>query len=362
MNPTFSRKVLVPAIAASVALGAVACAKKEDASGQTGSTSGGASAGAAGGAVIVSGSSTVKPISQRVAELLEDKGSKVKVTVDGPGTGDGFKLFCKGETDISDASRPITKAEADECAANGIEYVELKVAVDGMTVMTNPANSLECLTLADLYALLGPESEGFRKWSDAQALASELGSTTTFPDAPLDITAPGTESGTYDSFYELALQKTATKRAEAGKLEVDDTGKPKQKTRKDYSSQANDNAIISGIEGSKSSLGWVGFAYAEEAGPGVKELEIDGGKGCVAPTPETISAGTYPLARNLYIYVNKKRVDSNPAVKAYVDFYLSDDGIAAVEEVDYIGLPDDELQKTRKVWESMEVGSRDGNK
>lgn len=346
-----------------VVAGTVACGNKSD-SGSTGGTTGGTPGGGASkaGTVIISGSSTVKPISQRVAELLETKSPDVKVTVDGPGTGDGFKLFCKGETDISDASRPITKDEANECQKNGVDYIELKVAIDGLSVITNPANSIECLTKADLYALIGQEAEGKKNWSDAQALATELGSSTTFPSGSLDITAPGTESGTYDSFYELALQKVAEQRVKDGKAPGDEKGKPKAKTRKDYSSQANDNAILTGIEGSKTSLGWVGYAYAEEAGDKVKKVKVDGGKGCIAPDPTTIASNAYPLSRDLYIYVNKKRLDSNPSVKEFVDFYLSGDGLKAVTEVDYIALAPEDLAETRQVWEAKTVGSRDGNK
>lgn len=314
----------------------------------------------ASGKVVVSGSSTVQPISQLVAELFEDAGSKAQITVDGPGTGDGFKLFCKGETDISDASRPIKKEEAEACSASGVEFIELKVAFDGLTVMTNPANKdVECLAKEDLYALVGPESRGFDNWNSAQALARELGSTTTFPDARLEITAPGTESGTYDAFIELATEKIAAKRAEEGKISKDAV----KTLRPDYTSQANDNAILQAIEGSKTPFGWVGFAFAEEAGDKVKELAIKDKSGtCISPSPDTIADGSYPLSRSLYIYVNKKKAESNQAVREYVDFYLSDDGIKAVEEAGYIMLPADQIDSTRTIWAAMTAGTRDGGK
>jgi phosphate transport system substrate-binding protein len=309
------------------------------------------------GDVIVSGSSTVEPISARVGELLEDCGSGVLATVDGPGTGDGFELFCAGETDISDASRPIDEEEAAACADNGVDFIELKVGIDGIAVMTSPENTIECLSFADLYALIGPESEGVDTWSDAQALATELGSATTFPDAPLDITAPGEESGTYDSFMEIVFGDISEARAAEGKITEDQI----ETSRKDYSSQADDNAIISGIEGSASSLGWVGFAFAEEAGDEVTEIPIsaepDGT--CVEPTAETIASNEYPISRNLYIYVNAAQADENPAVAAYVDYYLSDAGIGAVDEVGYVTLATDELEATRAVWEAKEIGTRE---
>ena len=223
--------------------------------------SGAPAGGGASGEIFVSGSSTVEPISTGVAEAFAAANPDFKYTVEGPGTGDGFKKFCAGETDISDASRKIKDEEAKACADAGIEYVELKVAIDGMSVLTSVNNkAVACLSLADLYALIGPESTGFAKWSDAAALGKELGSDTVFPDADLKITGPGEESGTFDSFVELAIAKTAEKRGQ------------EPNTRPDYTASPNDNAIIAGIAGSDTSLGWVGFAFAEENRDKVTEI------------------------------------------------------------------------------------------
>jgi phosphate transport system substrate-binding protein len=312
------------------------------------------------GTINISGSSTVAPITTRVAEKFGEVESGVKVNVDGPGTGDGFVLFCNGETDISDASRPIKKAEADKCAAAGIQFIELKVAIDGLTVMTNPANSaVTCLSVTDLYALAGPESQGFKKWSDAQALAKELGSKTVFPNTAFDMSAPGEESGTYDSFVELALEPIAKKRAEAGKIKSDQV----KTSRPDYQSSGDDNIIIQGIQGSKSSFGWVGFAYAEEQGSRIKEIKVskENGGECVEPTAETISSAKYPLSRFLYIYVNAAKAKDNPAVAPFVDFYL-DQGIGSVTEVKYVALAPTDLANTKQVWTARTVGTRDGGK
>jgi phosphate transport system substrate-binding protein len=312
-----------------------------------GGTTGGGGEGAQGD-VSISGSSTVEPISIRVAELFADVEPAVNVDVDGPGTGDGFELFCRGETDISDASRPIKAEEAEACEAAGVEFVELKVGIDGLAVVTNPANdAVDCLTFEDLYALVGPESQGFRSWSDAQELAGELGSDTELPDAPLNITAPGEESGTYDSFVEIALEDIADERGQ------------EPVTRPDYSSQADDNQIIAGITGTESSLGWVGYAFAAENEGSVKALEIDGGDGCVAPTDETIADGSYPLSRPLFIYVNADQAEANPAISAFVDFYLGD-GIEAVTDVGYVALEEDELEGSIDAWEARETGTREG--
>jgi phosphate transport system substrate-binding protein len=332
---------------------AAACGDGENDSGSGTSEDGGGES--VSGEVDITGSSTVEPISTAVAELFQEENGDVTVNVDGPGTGDGFEQFCNGDADITDASRAIEQEEADACQQNGVEYIELKVGFDGLSVLTNPANEdVTCLTFADLYALVGPESEGVGNWSDAQALATELGSTTELPDASLDITAPGEESGTYDSFIELALGDIAEERVAAGSISEDQA----ETTRPDYQASADDNVIIEGIEGSDTSLGWVGFAFAENAGDQVKEIEVDGGDGCVAPSADAIADGSYPLSRPLFIYVNKAEAD-NAAVAAYVDFYLSEEGITSVEEVGYVALPDDQLSDTTTAWEDRTPGTRE---
>ena len=304
------------------------------------------------GVVTVSGSSTVEPISIAVAERFAEVSPGSQVNVDGPGTGDGFQLFCDGETDINDASRPIEPDEIDACRANGVEFVEIPIAIDGLSVLTNSANDgVDCLTFADLYALVGPEAEGTESWAGAQGLATELGSPTTLPDDPLDLTGPGEESGTYDSFVELALKATAEARLEAGAI----TEEQVETTRPDYSSQADDNAILTAVEGSESSLGWVGFAYAEQAGDLVKEVAVDGGDGCVAPSSETIGDGTYPLSRTLYLYVSTGSAD-RPEVDRFVDYYLRG-GLSAVEDVGYVALPDDQLAESATAWSERRTGT-----
>jgi phosphate transport system substrate-binding protein len=296
----------------------------------------------AGGDVFVTGSSTVQPISIRVGELAgELSGGELAVTVEGPGTGDGFAAFCAGQADISDASRPISEEEVASCEEGGIEFVELEIAIDGLTVATNPANdAITCLDVPALYALVGPESEGTASWSDNTELATEVGSAyaDAFPDAPLDISGPGEESGTYDTFVEFAIADLAEERGQ------------EEATRADYSSSPNDNLIVEGIEGSESSLGWIGYAYYLAEAERMKAIEIDGGEGCVAPTEETISGGSYPFSRSLYIYVNTANAESNPAVASFVDLYLSDDGLAAVTDAGYVSLPDDRIQATRDAW------------
>jgi phosphate transport system substrate-binding protein len=266
--------------------------------------------------------------------------------VDGPGTGDGFVLFCDGKTDISDASRPIADDEKKACEKGGVNYVELKIGLDGITVMTNPANSaVTCLNDGDLYALFGPQSEGIDTWSGADSLAKKVGGTGNFPDLPLAITAPGEESGTYDAFIELAgIEDTALSQG----VSEDDAAT----LRPDYQSSPNDNVIIQAMENDQSGLGFVGFAYADQQGESIKKLQVDGGDGCVEPSKDTIADGSYPLSRSLYIYVNTDKVASSPALKAFVDFYLSDEGISAVTDSDYVAIPQDQLDATRQAWTS----------
>jgi phosphate transport system substrate-binding protein len=301
------------------------------------------------GSILVSGSSTVQPITDLAAELFAGTEPDVQISVDGPGTSDGFVLFCDGEIDVQDASRAIEQEEVDACETNGIEYVELEVAFDGITVMTNPANDLECLTTADLYALMGPEAEGFDNWSDANAVASELGGSDAFPDAPLEITAPGEESGTYDAFLELAgFEDFGVERG----LSEEEAAV----MRPDYQASANDNVILQAMEGTPSALGYVGFAYAEEGGSAVKEVAVDGGDGCVMPSRESIADGSYPLSRPLYIYVNLQRAADNPALRAFVDFYMTDEGlVTAVTEAGYVELPQNRIEATRAAWEAAGV-------
>jgi phosphate transport system substrate-binding protein len=316
------------------------------------------------GNVDIHGSSTVAPISNAVAEDVAAANPDFSYFVGDEGTGAGFsEFFCTGNSDISDASRKIRAddpakegdEEATKCAAAGVEYVELKVGFDGIAVITSVNNPIECLTFADLYALFGPESDTFANWNDAEALAHELGSTTDLPDAPLSITAPGDESGTYDSFIEIALASfIAAQFPNDPATEANETADATHlRTPGDiYVASANDNAIIQGVAGFDTSLGFVGLAYAEENADQVKMIGIDKAADgtCVLPSTETVQDASYPLSRSLYIYPNLGRAATNPAISAFVDFYLSDAGIANVTDVGYVALHPDELQATRDAW------------
>ena len=304
------------------------------------------------GNVDIHGSSTVAPISNAVAEDLQLTSPNFSFFVGDEGTGAGFSdFFCVGQSDISDASRKIKPddpavegdEEATKCAANGVEYVELKIGYDGLAVITAADNPIECLTFADLYALMGPEADDVTNWNDAEELAHTLGSTTDLPDAPLSITAPGDESGTYDSFIELALGKIiAAQFPNDPATEANETADATHlRTPGDiYVASANDNAIIQGVAGFPTSLGFVGLEYAENNADTVKTIAIDKGDGnCVLPTSETVLDSSYPISRPLFIYPNLGKAAENPAIGGYVDFYLSDAGIANVGDVGYVAAP-----------------------
>jgi phosphate transport system substrate-binding protein len=341
-----SRRYPLTLAGATLALALVAAACGGDTKGDGGT--------GLGGSVKISGSSTVLPISQLLAQEFSQENGDVQISVDGPGTTDGFVLFCKGQTDINDASRQIKDEEIQACQDGGVtNYVELEIGLDGITMMTSNANdAVSCLSKADLYALTGPESEGFDNWSDANALDAELGGDGTFADVPLDLVGPGQESGTWGSYIELALKDIAGERGQADDM-----------TRTDYQTSGDDNVIIQGIEGSDSSLGWVGFAYAEQNATNLKILGVspaedasgEGSSDCVTPSRDTISDGSYPLSRSLYIYVNADKLAGNDALKAFVDFYLTDAGVVdGVEQAGYVDLPSDRIEATRTTWRDAE--------
>ena len=299
------------------------------------------------GEIVISGSSTVEPISSIVGADFNAANPGVDYSVDGPGTGDGFALLCDGSIDVADASRAIDEDEIALCEEAGITYIELYIGIDGISVITSPENTdVTCLSFADLYALTGPESQNFDTWDAANGLADEIGSGdfgevhTPFPSKSLDITAPGEESGTYDTYVTFVIADLAEARG------------ADEATRPDYQASADDNVIIENIAGSDGSLGWVGFAFADENSDSVTSLEVDGGSGCVAPSPETIASGDYPMSRPLYIYVNAEEAAARPELAAFVDYYLSDAGIAAVTEADYVALDAETLAATRSAWES----------
>ena len=270
------------------------------------------------GAIEIDGSSTVEPITSAVAEEFKKLHNGVNPNVAVSGTGGGFKRFTVGDTAISNASRPLKSSEAEAATANGIEYVELLVAVDGLTVVVNPGNDFaSCLTVDELKAMWEPGST-VNNWNQVRS---------SFPDQKLTLYGPDTDSGTFDYFTEEIVGEA-------------------QASRADYSPNANDNILVQGVAGDKNSLGYFGFAYYLENQGRLNDVAIDGGNGCVEPTPETIKDGSYtPLSRPLFIYVNKAEL-AKPEVRAFVDFYL-DNAAQLAAEVGYVALTDAEYAESR---------------
>jgi len=305
------------------------------------------------GTIDVHGSSTVYPISTSVSEKFQELNDGFGYTVGFEGTGDGFnQYFCPNVSDVSDASRPMRDSEAEICAENGVTWTELKVAYDGMAVLTSNENPLECVNFFDLYAIFGAESNDIRSYEDATAFAAELGSSTDLGKGPIQNTAPGPESGTFDSFAEIVLEGIAEERGVEGDAMRDPVPPA-------WTGAANDQVIIAGISQARnpSVYTFVGLAYAEEAGDTVKVLAVDSGDGdCVLPNAETVSAGEYPISRPLFIYPGLDNLEDNAVTVPWVDFYLSDEGIASVAETGYVDLPAEELQATRDQWEAAKAG------
>ena len=340
---------LVVALLTALALSAAACSSSDDdVSGEDSSGQDGAASNS--GSISVTGSSTVEPITNLLAEAFAAKNPSVAFSVAGPGSGDGHKAACAGEVPIWNSSRQIMDSEAECLAEAGIEFIELRVGIDGISVVTAAANdTVDCLNFADLYSVIGVESTGFKTWENANGLNAELGGTGPFSGGALEIFAPGEESGTFDSFIEIALEDIWESRVEEGHADENFAVRP------DYNASANDNVIIDGIAGNDYSLGWVGFAFADENRDMVKLVEIDGGDGCVAPTPETIASAEFPIARLLYTYIDAAQA-SDPAIKAFVDFMLSDEGQPHVVEAGYVNLDSTDLEQSRSNWTNRTTG------
>ncbi|MGQ9645103.1 MAG: PstS family phosphate ABC transporter substrate-binding protein [Thermodesulfobacteriota bacterium] len=264
--------------------------------------------------IKIDGSSTVYPITEAVAEEFQKaKRGTVKVTVGISGTGGGFKKFSRGETDISDASRPIVKKEMDACKEAGIEYIELPVAYDGLAVMVNPKNNwVTSMTVGDLKKIWEPAAEGkITRWNQVNPA---------WPDVPLKLYGPGVDSGTFDYFTEAIVGKSRASRG-------------------DFTASEDDNVLVQGIASDRGGLGFFGYAYYAENPDKLKLVAIDGGKGAVSPSMKTVMDGTYfPLSRPIFIYVNKKSAE-RPEVKEFVEFYLKH-APTLVKQVKYIPLPD----------------------
>jgi len=265
------------------------------------------------GLVKIDGSSTVFPITEAVAEEFQKASAGTKVTVGISGTGGGFKKFCRGETDISNASRPISKKEMDACWEAGVQYVEIPVAYDALTVVVSPKNSLESITVAELKKMWEPAAQGsITKWSQINDK---------WPAAPLNLFGAGSDSGTFDYFTEAINGKSKASRG-------------------DFTASEDDNVLVQGVAKDANAIGYFGYAYYAENKDKLKALKIDGGKGPVGPSDATVEDGTYnPLSRPIFIYVSKKAL-KRAEVRQFAEFYLQN-APALVKEVKYVPLPAD---------------------
>jgi len=267
------------------------------------------------GSIEIDGSSTVAPLTEAIAEEYSAEQPDVRANIGVSGTGGGFERFCAGETDISNASRPIDEEEVALCEEAGVDFTELRVGTDALTVVVNPANDFAtCLTFDELTAIFGAE-EPAANWNEVNP---------EFPDSPLQVFAPDVDSGTYDFMLET--------------LDIEES-------RQDYSASSDDNQIVTGVQGSEGGWGFFGFAYFQENEEALKAVEIDGGEGCVAPAVETAQDDSYPLTRPLFIYVKNEAL-TRPEVADFASFYLDNVG-EVITDVGYIPEPEEAAEEAR---------------
>jgi phosphate transport system substrate-binding protein len=284
-----------------------------------------------GGSIRIDGSSTVYPITEAAAEEFNAKQRSVRITIGVSGTGGGFKKFCAGEVEITGASRTIKDSEKALCAEGGVEFIELPVAYDGISVVVHPSNDfVDHLTVAELKTIWSPEAEDkLTHWNQVRA---------SFPNTKLALFGPGPDSGTFD-YFTRKINGAA------------------QASRGDYTASEDDNTLVHGVANNEGALGYFGFAYYAENPSKLKAVPIKAGEGpAVSPSLQSIGDGSYkPLSRPVFIYVRKDAAD-RPEVEAFVEFYLGE-GLPLAEEVGYITLPDAEAAAARSRFSSRTVGS-----
>ena len=322
MNATV-RQFITGIVAAAACLSVAAC--------------GGRPSDDAGGSRVITadGSSTVFPITEAVAEEFQRAYPGTQVTVGRSGTGGGFQKFCRNETDISNASRPIKPTEVQACAAGNVQYIELPIAYDGLAVVVNPKNTwVASMRVADLKKMWEPAAQGkITRWNQIRP---------DWPDRELHLFGAGVDSGTFDYFTEAVVGKEG-------------------QSRGDYTSSEDDNVIVQGVSGDENALGYFGYAYYEQNRNRLKLVAIDdgddsNGQGAIAPSPDTVAAGTYrPLSRPIFIYPKLEAL-KRPEVRDFVDFYLTK-GVPLVREVGYIPLKDREQELVRARFTAQKTGT-----
>jgi phosphate transport system substrate-binding protein len=315
---------MILACASVLALGVAACGDDDESSGDGG--------GDLSGSIRIDGSSTVAPLSEPMGELFNEENSGVNVTVGTSGTGGGFEKFCNGETDISDASRAIEPDEEKACEANGIEFEEIVVANDALSVVVNPDNPVTCLTVDQVGEIYGPKATA-TGWGDLKGLDAEF-------DESLDIFSPGADSGTFDYFTDAINGEEGAQRSS----DVNVVGE-------------NDNATVTGVSGSPGGIGYFGYSFYNENRDKLKALQIenpDSGE-CVEPAPETTQAGEYaPLGRQLYIYPSAQSLEK-PEVLEFVNFYLENVN-DVTEQAGFIALTEEQLNESQANVDALATG------
>ena len=280
------------------------------------------------GNISIEGSSTVQPITQAAAELFREQNPEARIEVGGAGTSDGFEAFCNGETQISDASRPIDVAEElPVCEENGVEFIEIPIAYDGISVVVNEQNDWTTdVTSEELKTMWEPAAEGkINRWNQVRS---------SWPDKPLDLYGPGTESGTYEFFNETIV------------------GNEEEVNRSDYEASEDDNVLVQGVAGDVNALGYFGYSYYENNTDKLNVLAVDG----VKPTPDSIRSDEYILSRPLFIYVSTDALKKNKAVEPFVDFYL-DNLDKLVLAAKYVTMPDSLEKEAYAQFENRTTGT-----
>ena len=282
--------------------------------------------------IAIDGSSTVYPITQKIVEEYQASQKKpIDIEIEFSGTGGGFDKFCRGETDVNNASRPIQLDEMEACNNSEVRYLELPIAFDALTVVVNPQNDwLDSITLEELAKIWSPDAEGkIIRWNQVRA---------TFPEKPLNLYAPGKDSGTFDYFTEAVVGKAGA-------------------SRTDYTASEDDDVLVRGVSQDPNALGYFGLAYYEQHANDMKAVAVDSGKGAVLPSIETVEQAQYqPLSRPLFIYVNAASAQKNPALKQFIDFYLSQ-APELVSEVGYVPLPEEAYHIDEVTFYKGEVGT-----
>ncbi|HEX2193311.1 MAG TPA: PstS family phosphate ABC transporter substrate-binding protein [Acidimicrobiales bacterium] len=318
MTRTFRKSARLAAAVVASGLLTAGCAETDGAGGR----------GSLSGTIRIDGSSTVGPLSEAAAELFREEESGVQITVGTSGTGGGFKKFCAGETDISDASRPIASSEEQLCQQNGVRYDQFQVANDGIAVVVNPDNNwAECLTVEHLR----------RIWDQGSTVDNWRDVDPRFPDERLQLFGAGTDSGTFDFFTQAV------------------NGKEKQ-SRTDYNATEDDNVTVQGVSGTKGGLGYFGLSYYEQNKESVKVVKVDGGGGCVEPSTQTVQNGTYkPLSRPLFIYPSGRAL-ARPEVVAFLEFYVANSDDIATQAL-FVPLTASQKDTLRQKLDALKQGA-----